>query len=83
MATWALARAKAQLSEVVELAATNGPQQITRDGRPVAVLVSAEEWEQRTPPKRSLGDAFRASPAFGVGIDFKRVNLEARRVDLS
>jgi len=80
MATWALARAKAQLSEVVELAATKGPQQITRNGRPVAVLVSADEWEQRTAPKRSLGDAFRASPAFGEGIDFKRVTLEAREV---
>jgi len=49
MGTWGLAKAKAQLSEVVHRAESDGPQVITRSGREVAVLVSVEEWKKPTP----------------------------------
>jgi len=41
---WSLAEAKAQLSEVVERARTDGPQEITRHGKPAAVVVGIEAW---------------------------------------
>jgi prevent-host-death family protein len=60
MATWGIAQAKAQLSEVVHRAEKSGPQKISRSGREVAVLVSMEEWE-RIEQERQL------SPAPGIG----------------
>jgi prevent-host-death family protein len=44
-ATWQLQTAKAQLSEVVERCAEDGPQTITKHGRPVAHLVSHQDYE--------------------------------------
>ncbi|MEZ2347819.1 type II toxin-antitoxin system prevent-host-death family antitoxin [Terriglobus sp. RCC_193] len=68
MATWGLAEAKAKFSEVVERAERHEPQEITRNGKPVAVIVSREEWEARKamPPIRpakgmSAWDAMRPS----------------------
>jgi prevent-host-death family protein len=43
-AAWSLAEAKAQLSEVVERARADGPQEITRHGKPTAVVVGIETW---------------------------------------
>jgi prevent-host-death family protein len=37
-----MVEAKAKFSEVVEQAQKKGPQQITKNGRPVAVVVSME-----------------------------------------
>ena len=68
MATWGLAEAKAKLSEVVEMAERHEPQEITRNGKLVAMIVSREEWETRKalPPLRpakgmSAWDAMRPS----------------------
>jgi prevent-host-death family protein len=61
MATWGIARAKAQLSEVVHQAERSGPQKITRSGREVAVVISLEEWT------RIHHESARASPPPGVG----------------
>jgi prevent-host-death family protein len=40
---WTVAQAKAKFSEVIEKAASQGPQTITRNGRRAAVLVAAHE----------------------------------------
>lgn len=80
--TWSLADAKAHLSEVVELALHDGPQTITRRGKKAVVVVSADEWEQRSPPKQSLVEFFRNSPLYGSGIDLERVQSEPRDIDL-
>ena len=44
---------KAKASEVVESAQTKGPQEITRHGKQVALLISPEGWEKmnRTPER--------------------------------
>jgi prevent-host-death family protein len=84
MASWGLAQAKAKLSEVVEQANRKGPQQITKNGRPVAVVISIEEWKQELgtkKPKENLADFFRNSPLRGSGIKIGRVRLTPRRVD--
>ena len=84
MAKWAVAEAKAKFSEVIELATKKGPQEITKNGRSVAVLISMEEWksEYGTPaPKGSLAEFFRNSPLRGSGIKIGRVRLDPRHVD--
>jgi len=42
---WQLQGAKAQFSQVVDLAVSEGPQLITRYDRPIAVVVSSEDFE--------------------------------------
>ena len=42
-AEWSVADAKARFSEVIESARRDGPQTITRNGKPAAVIVSVEE----------------------------------------
>ncbi|HXE31538.1 MAG TPA: type II toxin-antitoxin system Phd/YefM family antitoxin [Terriglobales bacterium] len=64
-----LAEAKARLSELVDKAQRQGPQQITRRGRTAAYLVSAEEWERLTKPQGTLLDFFKNSGLWGSGID--------------
>jgi prevent-host-death family protein len=73
--TWALASAKARLSEVVDRAQA-GPQTITRKGKPVAVMVSAEEWARKTERKGTLAEFLLASPLRGADLD-----LEERQAD--
>src|SRR3979409_1682113 len=53
--TWTLAVAKARLSEVVDRAQAD-PQTITRNGKPSAVIVSAEEWARKTVRKGPLAE---------------------------
>jgi prevent-host-death family protein len=84
MASWGLAQAKARLSEVIEQAGRKGPQQITKNGRPVAVVISMEEWKEEfgtNKPKENLADFFRNSPLRGAGIKTGRIRLNPRRVD--
>lgn len=69
---WSVADAKARLSEVIETARRDGPQTITRNGKPAAVIVSADEWEKKTKRKGSLAEFFRASPLVGVELDLVR-----------
>ena len=42
-AAWSVAQAKARLSEVIDRALKEGPQAITRNGRPAVVVVAIEE----------------------------------------
>jgi prevent-host-death family protein len=69
--TWTLAGAKARFSEVVDRAQT-GPQTITRNGKPSAVVVSAEEWARKTVRKGSLAEFLLASPLRGADLELER-----------
>jgi prevent-host-death family protein len=83
MTAWGLAAAKARLSEVVEQAEKKGPQEITRNGRPVAVIVSMEDWSKKTRPSTptmNMADFFRSSPLHGSGIDLRRSRSKTRLV---
>jgi prevent-host-death family protein len=66
--TWTLASAKARLSEVVDRAQA-GPQTITRNGKPSAVNVSAEEWARKTVRKGTLVEFLLASPPRGADLE--------------
>lgn len=80
--TWAVARAKAHLSAVINLALAEGPQTITRSGRKTAVIVSAEEWERKTKRKGNLAEFFASSPLRGSGLRVKRSRERAREIKI-
>ena len=79
--TWTLAGAKARLSEVVDRAQA-GPQTITRNGKPSAVIVSAEEWARKTVRKGTLAEFLLSSPLRGADIDLERQQDTPRDVKL-
>ena len=78
---WTLASAKARLSEVVDRAQT-GPQTITRNGKPTAVIVSAEEWARKTVRKGTLAEFLLASPLRGTDLELERQHDLPRDVAL-
>lgn len=83
MSTWQIQEAKAHLSELVKRAASQGPQEITLHGRPVAVVLSREDFERLTGNSRSLVDFMRASPLYGLDeIEFPRDRSSTREVAL-
>ncbi len=67
---WQLQEAKNSLSEVVNRALTEGAQTITRHGKPVAVVVSKEEFVcgAERGVKESLHDIMRSCPAPGLPV---------------
>jgi prevent-host-death family protein len=69
--TWTLAGAKARFSEVVDRAQTS-PQTITRNGKPCAVIVSADEWARKTDRRGTLAEFLLASPLRVAELDLKR-----------
>jgi prevent-host-death family protein len=79
--TWTLAGAKARLSEVVDRAQV-GPQTITRNGKPSAVIVSAEEWARKTARKGTLAEFLLASPLRGADLELDRQRDTPRDVTL-
>jgi len=69
--TWTLALAKARLSEVIDRAQAH-PQTITRNGKPSAVIVSAEEWARKAVRKGTLAEFLLSSPLRGANLDLAR-----------
>jgi prevent-host-death family protein len=86
MERWKLEDAKARLSEVVRLAATNGPQLVTVRGKEAAVILAPEQYKQLLPKPKGT----RSLTAFlrGLGLDkLDRLDLErepdtGREIDL-
>ncbi|TPK56191.1 type II toxin-antitoxin system Phd/YefM family antitoxin [Mesorhizobium sp. B2-4-19] len=64
---WTVTAAKARFSEVIERAQSS-PQTVTRNGKPVVVIVSAEEWRQKTTRKGTLAEFLLASPLRGADL---------------
>ncbi len=79
---WAVARAKAQLSAVIDRALAEGPQTITRSGRDAVVVVSTEDWQRKTRRKGNLAEFFASSPLRGARIRIKRSKAKAREMHL-
>jgi prevent-host-death family protein len=71
-AEWPVTEAKARLSEVLERAAAEGPQTITRNGRPRAIVVSVDEWKRKSRRRGNLAEFFAASPLRGTRLRVKR-----------
>lgn len=82
LTAWSVAGAKAKWSELLDRATREGPQAITRRGREIAVVVSAEEWRRKTTRSGSLAEFFGASPLRDSGMDAERFDVVPRDVDL-
>ncbi len=80
--SWSVANAKAHFSELIDKAKSEGPQTVTRNGKPAAVLVSVEEWENKTSRKGTLSEFFRNSPIYDSWIELVRPDHTPRMVDM-
>jgi len=72
MTSWAVAEAKAKFSEVVEQALSEGPQEITRNGKQAVTVIATKELERLRQPKQSLAEFLLNSPLRGSGLTIRR-----------
>lgn len=73
MQTWQMQEAKVHLSELIQRAGQLGPQEITVQGRSVAVVLSREAFDRLVGASGSLVDFMRKSPLYGLDeIVFER-----------
>jgi prevent-host-death family protein len=80
--TWTVADAKAKLSEVINLARSQGPQTITRNGRTAVVVVAAEEWARKSRRSGNLAEFFAASPLRKSGVTMPPRADRPRKLEL-
>jgi prevent-host-death family protein len=79
---WTVAEAKAKFSEIIERAMSEGPQTITRNGHTAAVVVGAEEWQQKTKRVGNLAEFFAESPLRESGLKVRRLKGQLRKISL-
>jgi prevent-host-death family protein len=65
---WQIQQAKAHFSELVERTLKEGPQTVTRRGKPVVVLVPAEDYRRMRIRRKSFKAFLAAAPLAGVRI---------------
>jgi prevent-host-death family protein len=65
---WQMQEAKARFSQLVDRALKEGPQTVTRHGKPVAVVVPAEEYRRLSTRGKSLKALLASAPLEGVEI---------------
>ncbi len=82
MQTWQLQEAKGKFSEVVKRAQSQGPQNITVHGEPVAVLISRRDYLKLTHPKPSLVELLRTSPLADSNLKITREQTPTRKIKL-
>ncbi|OGT72233.1 MAG: prevent-host-death protein [Gammaproteobacteria bacterium RIFCSPLOWO2_02_FULL_57_10] len=74
MHVWQMQEAKARMSEMVKRAQSEGPQDITRHGKSVAVVLSRETYDRLSRSQQSLTEFMRQSPLYGLeDIHFERI----------
>ena len=81
-AVWSVVQAMARFSEVIDRALEDGPEAISRNGRPAAVVVSVEEWTRKTGRKGTPAEFFAASPLWGSHLEIERAPAGVRGVEL-
>ena len=81
MKKWPVQDAKNQLSQVIELANSEGPQTITRHGRPMAVIIAFDEFQKMRPPLKETPLEF-FSRLKGLKLDLKRRKELPRKIKL-
>lgn len=78
--TWNLAEAKNKLSEVVNLALSEGPQTITRR-KDAVVVISAEEYAELTGKRQGFKNFLMSGPSL-EGLDLNRDKTPMRDTEL-
>lgn len=86
MSTWQLQDAKNRFSAVVDAALAGEPQEVTRRGKPVVVVIAVEEYERLCQAKKAAAPDFiehlLAIPKGGPDDLFERIPLKPRDVEL-
>jgi prevent-host-death family protein len=78
--TWQLQRAKAELSKLIDLSTKNGPQTVTRHGRPAAVVMSAADYQRLARRRRNFKAFLRRASLYQLKLERSRDT--GRRVTL-
>ena len=78
--SWQLQDAKNRFSEVVERAMKEGPQTVTRHGKPAVIIISAAEYEKSQNPRKSLIELLRECPEDLGEVVRPRDRLPARNI---
>lgn len=79
---WQLQEAKARFSELVTEVERDGYHTITKNGHPVAVIISKKEFEKMRLPRNSMLDFFRQSSFPELELDIKRNKDLGRDIEL-
>jgi prevent-host-death family protein len=82
MARWQLQEAKARLSELVQSAQREGPQEITLRGTPAVVVVSKRDFDRMKKRKPSFIQFLRESPLAGSRLRVERNRSPVRDLAL-
>ena len=79
---WQLQEAKNKLSQVVQLAKTEGPQIITVRGTEEVVVISSEEYRRLIKQDTDLVSFLEESPWADAQLDIERSRDTGREIDL-
>ena len=86
MSTWQLQDAKNRFSAVVDAALAGEPQEVTRRGKPVVVVIAVDEYERLCQAEKAAAPDFiehlLAIPKGGPDDLFERIPLKPRDVEL-
>lgn len=77
--TWQVQEAKSRLSELMDRALREGPQVITRHGKPVVKVVAAQEASRETPCGDGFLEFLLAIPKTGLKEGLPRMPSRNRR----
>ena len=80
---WQVQEAKAKFSQLINETKSSGYQTITKNGEPVAYVVSKEEFERYLKPKKSLLEVLDDCPYPDIDLDIKRSEEPMRDISLS
>lgn len=80
MKSWQLQEAKSHFSRVIELAISDSPQLITRNGKPVAYIISTEAYENSQKP--SIKSVLLNQPHKELDLTWERDKGLPREIDL-
>ena len=78
---WQLQTAKARFSELVQKSIDEGPQTVTRRGKPAVVVLSVQEYERLRQRKPSLKEVLMSGPEGEFEVP-PRVRDSGREIDL-
>ena len=79
---WQIQEAKAKFSQLVEDASVKGYQIITKQGEPVAVILSKRAFDKMTQSKTSLLNFFKAASCQEIELNIQRSKDLPRELNL-
>ena len=80
--TWQLQEAKARFSELVKEVMKDGYHTNTKNGQPVVVVISQEEFEKFQKPEKPLSTFLLESPFAEFDLDVERDKDSGRDINL-